>query len=141
MNLWKNLITISELNQLAVNSIHTSLGIKFIALGDDYIEAEMPVDQRTHRPGGYLHGGASVVLAESVASVASMMASDKEFECFGVSLHANHLKSVKDGKIIARATPIKIASRLHVWDIKVRNEKEQAICAVQLTVAIVPKNI
>lgn len=100
----------------------------------------MPVDERTHQPYGILHGGASVVLAESLGSVASNMIIDNaKYIGVGLEINANHLRPVSSGVVTGKCTPIHIGAKTHVWDIRVTNEKGKLVCVSRLTVAIVPK--
>ncbi len=141
-SLWKNTPTIAELNQLSKNTIHESLGIEFTQIENDFIEARMPVDRRTHQPFGLLHGGASVVLAESLGSVASTLVTWGEGKtCVGVEVNANHLKSVKAGAVLGRVSAIKIGRTLHVWEIRLHDESSGAlVCISRLTVAVSARN-
>lgn len=113
------------------------LGIEFMEIGDNYLTARMPVDHRTIQPMGLLHGGASVVLAESLGSVASSIIVDRNKSyCVGLEINANHIKSAKSGFVTGKATPIHIGRKTHVWDIKITNENDDLVCISRLTVAI-----
>lgn len=116
------------------------LGIEFLELGDRFISARMPVDFRTHQPMGLLHGGASAVLAETLGSVGSTLLVDREkYNCVGLDINANHVKSARTGYVIGKATPIHIGRRTHVWDIRITNEDDALICISRLTVAVFEK--
>lgn len=121
------------------NSIVEHLGIEFTEAGDGYLEGRMPVDHRTQQPFGILHGGASVVLAESLGSTASMimLADPTKQRAVGLEINANHLRSVREGWVYARCTPIHIGRSTHVWDIRIRDEQGRAVCVSRLTVAII----
>ena len=110
MSIWfKTDWNIEKLNQLSANTMNELMGIKFIEVGENYVKATMPVDHRTRQAYGLLHGGASVTLAETVGSVASVMIVDPElYFCVGVEINANHLRSVKDGFVTATAIPLHI---------------------------------
>ena len=114
------------------------LGIEFTEITAEYIKAKMPVDHRTKQPFGLLHGGASVVLAETLGSIASALAvSDMNlYKGVGVEINANHLKSARGGYVTGTCVPLRIGKTLHVYDIKIHDEAEQLICASRLTVAI-----
>lgn len=100
----------------------------------------MPVDDRTRQPMGILHGGASVVLAETVGSIASNLIIDEDkWAGVGLEVNANHLRPVKEGTVKAICRPLHIGAKTHVWDIKLYNEKEKLTCVSRLTVAIIPK--
>ncbi len=141
MRIWKQEFTIEELNTNRRESLIGQIGISFIGFGDDFLEAEMPVDHRTIQPYGILHGGASVALAETVGSVASELCLKEGTELIpvGVEINANHLKSVREGKVIARANPIKVGRSLHIWNIEIRNGKGDLICVSRLTTMIISK--
>ncbi len=101
----------------------------------------MPVDHRTIQPMGLLHGGASLVLAETLGSVASTLLIDLNTHyCVGLEINANHLKSVRNGYVTGMATPIHLGKKTHVWDIRIHNEKDELVCISRLTVAIIQKN-
>jgi len=114
------------------------LGIEFIDVQPDFIKAKMPVDSRTKQPYGLLHGGASVVLAETLGSIASSLAvaDPSSQRGVGVEINANHMKSVKEGFVIGTCTALKIGKTLHVYDIKIHDESGDLVCVSRLTVAI-----
>lgn len=117
-----------------------ALGIEFLELGKDFISAKMPVDHRTHQPMGLLHGGASVALAETLGSVASTLMVDmNKYNCVGLEINANHLKTARNGYVTGKAKPIHLGKKTHVWDIKIRNENNDLVCISRLTVAIIEK--
>ena len=142
MMIWKAPVTIEELEKWNVNTIHDSLGIRFLAVGDDFLEASMPVDHRTKQAVGLLHGGASVVLAESLGSIASaLVVGPRDKRCVGIEINASHLGSADTGAVIGRVTPIRLGKSLHVWNIEIRKsgttvEKPRMICQSRLTVLI-----
>lgn len=143
MHIWKSKPTLKELNTFTQNTIHQSLGIQFTDFGVDYLEASMPVDARTHQPAGILHGGASVVLAESLGSVASLLTAGIEDSlCVGVEVSASHLNAVRNGIVYGRATPIRIGKTIQVWEIRIRNGASldsTLICHSKLTVMVKEK--
>ncbi|TDB64646.1 hotdog fold thioesterase [Arundinibacter roseus] len=132
-------ITLDFLRNLNPNTINTQLGIEFTEIGDDYVLAKMPVDHRTHQPFGILHGGASVVLAESLGSVASLLCLPDPIRqrAVGLEINANHVRSVREGWVYGRATPLHIGRTTQIWDIKITNEEGKLVCVSRLTVAIV----
>lgn len=116
------------------------LGIEFTREEEGYVEATMPVDERTKQPFGFLHGGASVVLAETVASMGSYILLDQETElCFGIEINANHLRSKQDGIVTAKAEIIAQGRTIHVWNVRILDEDEQLICISRCSVAIKKK--
>jgi 1,4-dihydroxy-2-naphthoyl-CoA hydrolase len=115
------------------------LGIEFTEIGADYIVAKMPVDHRTHQPFGILHGGASVVLAETLGSIASFFClkePDKQ-HAVGLEINANHIRSVKEGFVYGRVQPLHVGRSTHIWEIRITNEEGKLVCVSRLTVAIV----
>ena len=133
-------ITVEIINNISVNTMAEFLDIKFIEIGENYLKATMPVSAKTHQPYGLLHGGASAVLAETIGSVASWLAIDSEHQiCVGIEINCNHLRAKKEGIVTATAEPLHIGATTHVWDIKIRDEKEKLICVSRLTVAVLKK--
>jgi 1,4-dihydroxy-2-naphthoyl-CoA hydrolase len=131
--------TAEYLNQHKSN-MTAHLGIEYIEVNEHHLIAKMPVDHRTMQPMGILHGGASVVLAETLGSLGSMTHLDlsKQYPV-GLEINANHLRSVNGGFVFGKATPIHLGRRTHVWEIKIINEEEKLVCISRLTVAIVDK--
>lgn len=138
MSIWKKDSSLARLNALSENTIISLLGIEYTYIGDDYLQATMPVDGRTHQPHGLLHGGASVVLAETLGSVAGNLAVSTNKVCVGLEVNANHLRSVKSGIVTGTAKAIRIGRTVQVWQIEIKNEKEQLICTSRLTLAVIP---
>ncbi|WP_432713799.1 hotdog fold thioesterase [Pedobacter sp.] len=138
--MWFRDFTLEEINGRPKNHIGALLGIEFTAFGDDFMEATMPVDERTHQPAGILHGGASVVLAESLGSIASYLCIDPEKHlAVGLEVNANHLRPVKSGSVKGICKPLHIGAKTHVWEIKIYTDKGKMSCISRLTVAIIPK--
>lgn len=138
--IWFEQVTIEELNNRPKNHIGGLLDIVFTEIGEDYLCATMPVDERTHQPAGILHGGASVVLAETLGSIASYLCVNPErFIAVGLEVNANHLRSVSSGYVKGVCKPLHIGAKTHVWDIKLYNEKGKITCVSRLTTAILPK--
>lgn len=131
-------ISIDTLNSWGHGNMIDLLGIEFMDVQPDFIKAKMPVDSRTKQPYGLLHGGASVVLAETLGSIASSLAVDdpSSQRGVGVEINANHMKSVKEGFVIGTCTALKIGKTLHVYDIKIHDESGNLVCVSRLTVAI-----
>ncbi len=117
-----------------------ALGIEMVQIEKDKVVATMPVNENTRQPFGYLHGGASVALAETVASVGSVAQIDQEKEiCFGLEINANHIRAKREGIVTANATLLHRGKSTMVWDIKIADEEERLICVSRCTVSIVPK--
>lgn len=123
-------------------TIHDPLGIVLTKLSRGQVQATMPVDDRTKQPFGLLHGGASVVLAESCASIGAWLnIDDQQYQAVGVEINANHLRAVRSGIVTATATPLHLGKRMHVWNIVVRDEKDQDICVARCTLAIIEQSL
>lgn len=130
----------TDIQPLGANTMGDHLGIVFTEIGEDYLKATMPVDQRTRQPYGLLHGGASVVLAETLGSVGShLMVDNSKFNCVGLEINANHLRGVREGLVTGIARPLHTGKTTHVWDIKIYDDREKLICVSRLTVAVIKK--
>lgn len=137
MRIWKKLFTLEQLNRLNRNCAVSHLGIRFTAFGDDWLEATMPVDQRTIQPFGLLHGGVSAALAESVGSMAGGLCVNENQAVAGIEINAAHLRPVKSGEVTARATPVRLGKQLQVWDIHLRDQQDKLCCVSRLTLSVV----
>lgn len=140
MKIFNNAATLEIINKMSANTMVEHLGIQFTTIGDDYLEATMPVDRRTHQPLGLLHGGASVALAETLGSVAATCCIDltKQY-CVGLDINANHIKSVRSGTVRGITRPIHIGSKTHVWEIKIFGEQNELVCISRITMAVLDK--
>jgi 1,4-dihydroxy-2-naphthoyl-CoA hydrolase len=138
--IWIRKYELDEVNTILDRYMTQNLGIKATEILDDGLVAVMPITDKVRQPFGILHGGASVVLAESIGSVASNLCieSDK-WVGVGLEINANHLRSVKDGFVRAVCTAIRIGRTTHVWDIKIYDQDERLICVSRHTVAIVER--
>ena len=122
------------------NTLQSALGIKITDIEDDFVCGKMPVDNRTKQPFGLLHGGASVALAETLGSIGGTTKVNNNNETVvGITINANHLKSVRNGWVYGNATPININKKIQVWEIKIINETKELICICRLTLAVVLK--
>lgn len=140
MPIFNSNATLDMLNKLSPNTMTEHLGIVFTKIGEDSIEATMPVDHRTHQPMGLLHGGASVVLAETLGSVAAMCCLDASKQyCVGLDINANHIKSVREGYVTGITKPIHIGKRTQVWEIKITNEQNELVCISRITMAVIDR--
>jgi 1,4-dihydroxy-2-naphthoyl-CoA hydrolase len=140
MRIWfdKN-ISLEDFKGIGANTMAEFLELKWQEIGDDFLKLSMPVNAKTRQPYGFLHGGASCVLAETIGSVASALVIDREkFYCVGLEINANHLRSVSEGMVTAIAKPLHLGKSTHVWDIKIYDDKEKLFCVSRLTVAILP---
>jgi uncharacterized protein (TIGR00369 family) len=139
MSLWRNTPNIEQLNAAAKNTISEVLDIRFESFDDESLTASMVVDHRTHQPFGLLHGGASVVLAETVGSMAAYLCVDtSKFYCVGLEINANHLRGVRSGRVTATARMIHLGRTTQVWDIRLSNDEGKVSCVSRLTMAVVP---
>ena len=120
------------------------LGIEYLTLEKDCVQASMPVDGRTKQPFGLLHGGASVALAESVASIGGWLNVDEsKYAVVGLEINANHLRAMREGKVVATATPIHRGAKTQVWDIRINSETGKTVCVSRCTLAVIdlPKKL
>ncbi|AVB20935.1 MULTISPECIES: hotdog fold thioesterase [Pseudomonas syringae group] len=139
MSIWRQAPDIEALMAAQKNTIGEVLDIRFESFTDDSLTASMVVDQRTHQPFGLLHGGASVVLAESLGSMASYLVVDSsKYFCVGLEVNANHLRGVRAGRVTGVVRPVHIGRTTHVWDIRISTEEGKLSCISRLTVAVVP---
>ncbi|WP_430784623.1 hotdog fold thioesterase [Virgibacillus flavescens] len=122
------------------NTMMETLGIEVQSSDKELVIMTMPVDHRTKQPMGFLHGGASVALAESAASIGAYLNVDPEsFNVFGIEINANHIKSKRSGIVTAKATPVHIGKTTMVWEVRVEDENEKLICLSRCTIGVVPK--
>ena len=132
--------SVDQLNAISKTTMVDHLGIEFTAVGEDYLEATMPVDHRTKQPMGLLHGGANVALAETMGSLAASLTIDLSRQvCVGLEINANHVRGVKDGKVKGVVRPIHVGKSTQIWEIKIYNESEQLCCISRITMAILDK--
>lgn len=141
MRIWYKETTVEALNKFSAHSMSGHVGIEITEIGDDYLKARMPVDDRTRMPRGILHGGASCVLAETIGSVASFLCIDLEkYVAAGLEINANHLRGISEGYVVATARPLHLGRTTHVWDIRIEAEEtKKLICISRLTVAVIEK--
>ena len=131
---------IKRINDGIQNTMTSTIGIEITDIGDDFICGKMPVDERTTQPFGLLHGGASVALAETLGSIGGGIKVYSNNETVvGIEINANHLKSVRDGWVYGKATPIRIGKKIQVWNIEITNEDDDLICVSRLTLAVITK--
>ncbi len=135
--IWTVRPTPELINSLFVRTMAQHLGIEFTEVGDDYLAAKMPVDERTHQPDGILHGGASATLAETLGSIAGAFCVDAEKKrVVGVELNCNHIRSVRTGEVYGTARPLHLGSLTQVWDIRIVNADQKLVCVARLTLAV-----
>lgn len=134
---WKRELTLAALNASSENTLVAHLGIIYTRLEEGLLEAEMPVDARTHQPFGLLHGGASVVLAETLGSVAGYLCSEGEQKVVGLEVNANHIRSVRSGRVRGVCRALHVGSRHQVWQIDITDEQGRLCCSSRLTTAVI----
>ncbi len=144
MNIWTRPLTLESINASNKNTAVANLGIEFIAIGEDYIKGRMPVDSRTIQPFGILHGGSSVLLAETLGSIAANYCLRKDGQrAVGLEINANHLRAVASGWVTGTARPIHIGASTQVWEIRIENDEGKPTCISRITMAVIddrPKN-
>lgn len=134
------MITVEQLNEICRNTLVSNLGMVFTRIGDDFLEAEMPVDARTMQPTGILHGGASLALAETLGGAASFNLVDLEkYNVVGMQISGNHVGTVSSGVVYARAELVHLGVKTHVWDVTIRDIKKRKISVSRITNMIVEK--
>lgn len=127
-------------NDITKNTLLETLGIEFTDVGENYLVARMPVNSKVHQPDGVLHGGATVALAESVASAASYVFLDgQKYYVRGIEIAANHVRSIKEGDVFAKAIMLHKGRSTQLWEIKVTDEKDQLISLCKLTTIALPR--
>lgn len=138
--IFKPNISLEILNSWGENTMTDFLDIRFTKIGDDYLEATMPVSPKTKQPLGLLHGGANVVLAETLASVAATLTVDNTKQyCVGLEINANHLKSVKEGIVTGITRPVHLGKKTQVWEVKIYTKQGDLSCISRITMAVIDK--
>lgn len=130
-------VTVDLLNAMARGTAMEPLGIVFTEIGPDYLRGTMPVDARTHQPHGLLHGGASVLLAETLGSTAGGMCVPEGRRVVGIEINANHLRGVRSGTVTGTARPLHVGRSTQVWEIRIEDEAARLVCISRLTLAVV----
>lgn len=135
--IWRRQTTLDTLNAMNEGTMMALLDIRYVALTDDALEATMPVDHRTQQPFGLLHGGASVVLAETLGSMAGYLCTEGEQKVVGLEINANHIRSVRSGRVRGVCKAIHTGRRSQVWQIEIFDEEGRLCCTSRLTTAVV----
>ncbi|MFA6229024.1 MAG: hotdog fold thioesterase [Rhodanobacter sp.] len=142
MSIWKQPTDLARINGWNANTMMETLGIQATAIGDDWLQGTMPVDHRTHQPYGLLHGGASVVLAETLGSTAAMLTLDPTQElAVGLEINANHIRGVRSGTVTGTAKMLHLGRSTQLWEIRIENEEGALVCISRLTMAVVPARV
>ena len=136
-NIWHRQPCLSAIKKMCENTIDNYLDIEIIDVGDNFLSGKIPVNSNTAQPFGIIHGGANIVLAESLGSIASAHVINSETEiCFGQEVNASHVRPVSSGFVTGTASPIHLGKRSHIWQIELKNDENKLSCFVKLTMAI-----
>jgi len=142
MAIWKQDTSLERINGWSTNTMMETLGIRITEIGDDWLRGTMPVDHRTHQPYGLLHGGASVVLAETLGSTAAMLTLDPAQEVtVGLDINANHIRGVRSGTVTGTARVVHIGRTTQVWEIRLETETGELVCISRITMAVIPARV
>ncbi|AMM24674.1 hotdog fold thioesterase [Variovorax sp. PAMC 28711] len=136
MPIWQKPVSVDELNSHSANTAVSHLGIEFLEFGDDFLRARVPVDKRTVQPFGLLHGGVSVVLAETLGSMGAYYASPEGHRAVGLDINANHLRSATSGWVTGTARPVHRGRTTQVWQIDMTNDAGELTCVSRITMAM-----
>lgn len=140
MSIWKTPVDVQQMNDRGKNSMSDHLGIIFTKIGEDFLEARMVVDQRHRQPIGIMHGGTSCVLAETVGSTAAQYCVDFErYYCVGLDINTNHIRSIREGEVIAVAKPFHLGKTTQVWGIEIRDGEGKLVSVNRLTMAVLER--
>jgi len=136
MRVWQKPISVAELTAMHVDTAVAHLGMEFLEVGDDFIRARVPVDTRTRQPYGLLHGGVSVVLAETLGSCGAAYATPEGFRAVGLDINANHIKGATSGWVTGITRPVHMGRTTHVWQIDLHNDAGELTCVSRITMAV-----
>lgn len=140
MSIWKNSIDLQALADTRKDTLVELMGIEFTEIGDDFLKGRMPVDRRTHQPYGIMHGGASCVLAETLASIGANYCVDSTKEyCVGLDINTSHIRMVKSGFVYGTAKPVHLGKKTQVWEVKIVDEQDKLISITRLTLFVLQK--
>ena len=136
--LWQKHPTLEEMQVACDNTLVQCLGIEFTAIGADFVEARMPVDERTMQPMGLLHGGASAALAETLGGAGAYLAVPEGTICLGLEINANHVRAMRGGRVTGTARALHVGRSTQLWEIRIENDEGKLVCVSRLTLAVVP---
>ena len=136
MRIWQKPISLDILRTIGEHSAVTHLGIEFVEVGEDFLVGRVPVDHRTRQYAGLLHGGVSVVLAETLGSCGAGFACPPDYQVVGLDINANHLRAARSGWVTGTARPVHIGRSTHVWHIDLKNDAQELVCVSRITMAI-----
>jgi 1,4-dihydroxy-2-naphthoyl-CoA hydrolase len=139
MAIWKRAVDLAAIAKQHQGTLATHLGIRITEVGGDFVRGTIPVDERTRQPFGRLHGGASVVLAEELGSLAANLCLDPSREvAVGLDINANHTRAAREGSVTGTARPLHIGRASQVWEIRIEDEADKLVCVARLTMAVIP---
>ncbi len=136
MSIWKTPVSVEILDALCAGTVHETLGIEFLEVGPDFLRARVPVDRRTRQPYGILHGGVSVVLAETLGSCGAAYSCTPGHRAVGLDINANHLRAAAEGHVTGTARPVHLGRSTQVWQIDLHNDAGELTCVSRITMAI-----
>jgi len=136
MRIWKKPISVEHLAMMHTGTAVDHLGIEFLEVGDDFIKARVPVEKRTQQPYGLLHGGVSVVLAETLGSCGAVYAAPEGYRAVGLDINANHIKGATSGWVTGITRPVHIGRTTQVWQIDLTNDAGELTCVSRITMAV-----
>jgi len=136
MSIWNKPTTLASISAHTANTAISHLGIEFLEVGDDFLRARVPVDERTRQPYGILHGGVSVVLAETLGSMAAASSCPPGHRVVGLDINANHIRAASSGWVTGTARPVHIGKSTQVWQIDMVNDEGQLTCVSRITMAV-----
>ncbi|MGA9853051.1 MAG: hotdog fold thioesterase [Gammaproteobacteria bacterium] len=141
MSIWRQTLTVEDLNKYQQQTLVTHLGIRYTEIGADYLKAIMPVDARTKQPAGILHGGASAALAETLGSTGANLVVDRATTlCVGLELNCNHVRAMREGEVTGTARPLHIGKTTQVWEIKITDKDDNLVCVSRITMAALERS-
>lgn len=138
--IWFKPISLAQILPLCENTAIPHMGIELLEIGPDFVSARMPVDHRTFQPMGLLHGGASVLLAETLGSLAAGLCVDPQrYHCVGLEINANHIRGVRSGWVMGTAKPLHLGRSTQVWEIRIVDENDKLVCVSRITMAVLER--
>jgi 1,4-dihydroxy-2-naphthoyl-CoA hydrolase len=141
MSIWFKPFSVEDLNAYQQQTLVSHLGIRYTEVGDDFLSATMPVDQRTKQPAGILHGGASVALAETLGSTGANLVVDRDKQlCVGLEINANHVRAMREGEVKGTARPLHLGGTTQVWEIRICDDQDRLVCISRITMAVLGRD-
>lgn len=139
-SIWTTPLDLQRINEIGAGCANGHLGIEVIEVGADYLKARMPVDHRTKQPAGLLHGGVSVALAETLASIGGNFVVDRlRHSCVGQEINANHIRSATEGWVYGVTRPVHLGRRSQVWETRITDQADRLVCISRMTLAVIDR--